>query len=116
MSANSNSMFDIRLEPKECIVDAKSDVKLDSDSVDSPKLAEHAQNGSAKLLTEFKNNDQSTSAVQRDTLSEGSASINGKITIQRMDSKPIDLAIHTPCDSPNGLLISLKSVALSNND
>ncbi|XP_043865506.1 myotubularin-related protein 3 isoform X2 [Drosophila mojavensis] len=101
LSASSNSMFDIRLEPKECIIDAKSDVKLDSDSVDSPKLAEHAQNGSAKLLTEFKNNDQSTTAVQRDTLSESSASINGKITIQRMDSKPIDLAIHTPCDSPN---------------
>lgn len=102
MSANSNSMFDIRLEPKECIIDTKSEVKQDTDLVDSPKLAEHAQNGSTKLLTEFKNNDQSTSSVQRDTLSAGSTSINGKITIQRMDSKPIDLAIHTPCDSPNG--------------
>lgn len=97
-------MFDIRLEEKECIIDKKHDIKHDSDSedkCDSPKQEEHAQNGSTNLLTELKN-EQSTSSVQCDILNASSPSINGKITIQRMDSEPIDFAIHTPCDSPNG--------------
>ncbi|KRF77763.1 phosphatidylinositol-3,5-bisphosphate 3-phosphatase MTMR3 isoform X2 [Drosophila virilis] len=103
LNVNSNSMFDIRLEEKECIIDTKHDIKHESDSedkCDSPKQEEHAQNGSTSLLTELKN-EQSTSSVQCDILNAGSPSINGKITIQRMDSEPIDFAIHTPCDSPN---------------
>ncbi|XP_064538487.1 myotubularin-related protein 3 isoform X2 [Drosophila montana] len=103
LNVNSNSMFDIRSEEKECIIDGKHDIKHDSDSedkCDGPQQEEHAQNGSTNLLTELKM-EQSTSSVQCDILNAGSPSINGKITIQRMDSEPIDFAIHTPCDSPN---------------
>jgi len=99
-------MFDIRSETKECIIVTNHDIKQDSDSddtCDSPKLREDeehdqhqeedAQNGSKSLISELIN-DQSTSSIQCDILNDETPTLNGKITIQRIDSEPLN--------SPNG--------------
>lgn len=102
-------MFDIRSEGKECIIVTNHKIKQDSDSddtCDSSKLRvkeedeeteqhqeEDAQNGSKSLTSEL-NNDQSSSSIQCDILNEVTPTLNGKITIQRIDSEPLN--------SPNG--------------
>jgi len=99
-------MFDIRSQTKERIIATNhGQVKQDSDSDDtcddSSKLREDqetereeegtgVQNGSKSLLSEL-NNDQSTScSIQCDILNDESPTLNGKITIQRIDSEPLN--------------------------
>ncbi|EDV99889.1 GH12561 [Drosophila grimshawi] len=104
VNVSSNSMFDIRSEAKECIIDATRHViKQDSDSedmCDSAKLEDDAKNDSTSLLSEQKI-EQTPSLVQCDILNDGSLSHNGKITIMRMDAKLNELVELTHCDSPN---------------
>lgn len=99
VNANSNSMFDIRSETKECISETtKHDIITTQDSSpDSPKLEEDEemmQNGCKNYTTEL-NNDQSSSSIQCNPLNEETPTLNGNITVQRIDSEPYD--------SPNGL-------------
>ncbi|KAL7745759.1 hypothetical protein ACLKA6_009959 [Drosophila palustris] len=121
LNVNSNSMFDIRSEAKECIIVTDHDIKQDSDSddtCDSPKLREaeaheqdqkkeEAQNGSKCLITEL-NKDQSTCSIQCDILNDESPTLNGKITIQRIDSEPLN---STNDDAP-----SICDESISDND
>lgn len=92
-------MFDIRSETKECISETtKHDIITTQDSSpDSPKLEEDEemmQNGCKNYTTEL-NNDQSSSSIQCNPLNEETPTLNGNITVQRIDSEPYD--------SPNGL-------------
>ncbi|KAM8719254.1 hypothetical protein ACLKA7_011894 [Drosophila subpalustris] len=123
LNVNSNSMFDIRSEAKECIIVTDQDIKQDSDSddtCDSSKLREaeaetheqdqkkeEAQNGSKCLITEL-NKDQSTCSIQCDILNDESPTLNGKITFQRIDSEPLN---STNDDAP-----SIHDVSISDND
>ncbi|XP_060662532.1 myotubularin-related protein 4 isoform X1 [Drosophila nasuta] len=122
LNVNSNSMFDIRSEAKDCIIVANHEINKDSDSedtCDSSKLPvvhnqneeedadadeeeEEAQNGSEL------NNDQSTSSIQCNILNDESPTINGKITVQRIDSEP--------CISPNDDAPSICDESISDND
>lgn len=96
INANSNSMFDIRSETKECITEStKHDIITQDSSPDTPKLEEEMlQNGCKNFTTEL-NNDQSSSSIQCNPLNEETPTLNGNITVQRIDSEPYD--------SPNGL-------------
>ncbi|XP_034486343.1 myotubularin-related protein 3 isoform X2 [Drosophila innubila] len=120
LNVNSNSMFDIRSEAKECIIVTNHDIKQDSDSddtCDSPKLREDeehdqhqeedAQIGSKSLISELIN-DQSTSSIQCDILNDETPTLNGKITIQRIDSEPLN--------SPNDDAPSICDESISDND
>lgn len=103
-NANSNSMFDIRSGETKHDIISTSTTQEDS-SPDSAKLYEEVQeeeeeekmqqNGCKTFTTEL-NNDQSSSSIQCEPLNEETRTLNGSITVQRIDSEPYD--------SPNGLL------------
>lgn len=108
-NANSNSMFDIRSDETKHDITSTSTTQEDS-SPDSAKLYEEVeaevqeeeeeeekiqQNGCKTFTTELKN-DQSSSSIQCEPLNEETRTLNGNITVQRIDSEPYD--------SPNGLL------------
>lgn len=95
-------MFDIRSgETKHDITSTTSTTQEDS-SPDSAKLYEEVeaetgelqQNGCNTFATEL-NNDQSSSSIQCEPLNEETRTLNGNITVQRIDAESYD--------SPNGL-------------
>lgn len=104
-NANSNSMFDIRSGESKHDITSTSTTQEDS-SPDSAKLYEEVepeeeeekeelqQNGCKTFATEL-NNDQSSSSIQCEPLNEETRTLNGNITVQRIDAEPYD--------SPNGL-------------
>lgn len=98
-------MFDIRSGETKHDIISTSTTQEDS-SPDSAKLYEEVQeeeeeeekmqqNGCKTFTTEL-NNDQSSSSIQCEPLNEETRTLNGSITVQRIDSEPYD--------SPNGLL------------
>lgn len=94
-------MFDIRSETKECISETRKHdiISTQDSSPDSAKLEEEdeemIQNGCSKNYTTELNNDQSSSSIQCNPLNVETPTLNGNITVQRIDSEPYD--------SPNGL-------------